>query len=347
MGLRRLQIQAVANSALTLMVILGMFLPSARAEDAKANVADQVMTSNGNPIPFGVNIELRAPGGQIAGQQPADSSGHFEFDYVAKKDYTLLVTAEGYQPAVCDVDLRYGDQLFLTIRLNPLNHKVKEHRGDATSVEDLKVPHHAKRQYLKGDRAFKAQNNTAAKKFFDQAVREYPCYAQAQLALATVLIAKKQASQAEIALRKAIHCVPTYLDACVELSQVFNAEKRYDETLKLLQPAVAHSPDTWQLRYQMGVAHNGMKQYEMAEKDFLAARTLQRTPLPILHIRLADVYLKKNEFAKAYAEMQSYIKQQPGGRFVPRIRAVIQRMKQDGLVPTGPPSATASPGAKP
>lgn len=347
MGLRRLQIRGGVISALTLMILLGNLVPSAVADGDKANVAGQVTTSNGNPIPFGVNVELQAPGGQIAGQQPADSSGHFEFDYVAKKNYTLLVNADGYQPATREVDLRYGDQLFLTIRLNPLHHKVKEDRGDVTSVEDLKVPPHAKQQYLKGDRAFKAQNYSAAKKHFERALHEYPCYAQAQLELATVLIARKQASQAETALKKAIQCVPTFLDAYVELSQLFNAEKRYDESLKLLQPVVEHSPDTWQLRYQMGVAHYGVKQYAKAEKDFLGVRALHRTPLPILHVKLADVYLKRNEFAKAYGEMQSYLKEQPEGRFVSRIKTVIQQMKDDGLVPVDSPSATASPGAKP
>jgi tetratricopeptide (TPR) repeat protein len=324
-----------------------MSSPFAVADDAKANVAGQVTTSNGKTIPFGVNVQLHAPGGQIAGQQPADSSGHFEFNYVPKKDYTLLVTADGYQSAAQDVDLRYGNQVFLTIRLTPLDHKLKEDRGAVTSVEDLKVPAHAKRQYLKGDRAFKAQKFSAAQRFFEQAVQEYPCYAQAQLELATVLIARKQTSQAEIALKKAIQCVPTNLDAYVELSQLFNAEKRYNESLELLQPAIEHSPNTWQLRYQMGVAHYGMKQYGEAEKAFLGVRSLNRTPPPILHIKLADVYLKKSNFAKAYAEMQSYVREQPDGRFVPRIKAVIRQMKADGLVPAGSPSASSSRSAKP
>jgi len=347
MGLRRLRIRGGVLSALVLIGLLGAFSPSAVADQAKAKIAGQVTTSNGKTIPFGVSVQLQAPGGQIAGQQPADSSGHFEFNYVPKKDYTLLVTADGFQPATRDVDLRYGDQLFLTIRLTPLDHQLKENRGSITSVEDLKVPAHAKRQYLKGDRAFKAQKFSAAKRFFGQAVQEYPCYAQAQLELATVLIVKQQAAQAETALKKAIQCVPTYLDAYVELSQLFNAGKRYDESLELLQPAIERSPDTWQLRYQMGVAHYGMKQYEEAEKDFLGALSLNRTPPPILHIKLADVYLKKNDFGKAYAEMQAYLRDQPEGRFAPKIKTVIQQMKADGLMPADSSPATSSRSAKP
>jgi Tfp pilus assembly protein PilF len=342
MGSHRPQIRGGVIAVLALTALLEVYPASAMADQAKARVAGQVTTSNGKTIPFGVNVELQAPGGQTAGKQPADSSGHFKFDYVPKKDYTLLVTADGYQPATQDVDLRYGDQLFVTIRLTPLDHKLKEDRGTVTSVEDLKVPAHAKRQYIKGDRAFKAQNYSAAKRFFEQAVQEYPCYAQAQLELATVLITTKQTAHAETALKKAIQCVPTYLDAYVELSQLFNAEKRYDETSKLLQPAIEHSPDTWQLRYQMGVAHYGMKQYETAERDFLVVRSLNRTPPSILRIKLADVYLKKSDFSKAYAEMQSYLREQPDGRFAPKIKTVIQKMKADGLVsPDSPPTASS------
>ncbi len=347
MGCHRPQIRGGVISALALIVLLHIFLPSAVADEAKAKVAGQVTTTNGKTIPFGVNVQLQASGGQIAGQQPADSSGHFQFDYVEKKDYTLLVTADGYQPATLDVDLRYGNQLFVTIRLDPLDHTLKKDRGAVTSVEDLKVPDRAKRQYVKGDRAFKAKNFPAAKRLFEQAVQEYPCYALAQLGLATVLIATKQSSQAETALRKAIQCAPTFLDAYVELSQLFNAEKRYGESSELLQPAIERSPDTWQLRYQMGVAHYGMKQYEEAERDFLGARSLNQTPPPILHIKLADVYLKKSDFVKAYGEMQSYLREEPEGRFAPKVKAVIQQMKADGIVPADSPSATSSRNARP
>jgi len=320
-------------AALLLAALLALFPASTAGDEGKATVAGQVTTSSGQTIPFGVNVQLQAPGGQIAGQQPADSSGHFTFDYIDKKDYTLLVTADGFQPASQEVDLRYGSQLFITIRLTPLDHKVSEAQGAVISVNDLKVPQRARQQYAKGDRAFKAQDFAAAKKYFEQAVHEYPCYAEAQLGLATVLIEQKQASGAETALKKAVDCAPTFLDASVELSQLLNAQKRFGESVKLLRPAIEHSPDTWQLHYQMGVAHYGLKQYEEAEKDFLGARSLNQAPPPILHIKLADVYLKKSDFGKAYAEMESYLRQDPGGRFAPKIKTVIRQMKSDGLVP--------------
>src|SRR5574337_853970 len=100
----RPQIRWGLTSALALTVLLGMFSASAAAGEEKGTVAGQVTTSHGQTIPFGVSVQLQAPGGQIAGQQPADSSGHFQFDYIEKNDYTLLVTADGYQPATEEVD---------------------------------------------------------------------------------------------------------------------------------------------------------------------------------------------------------------------------------------------------
>ncbi|HEX5413175.1 MAG TPA: tetratricopeptide repeat protein [Terriglobia bacterium] len=342
-----LHIRAAGVATLTLSVLVVVLPVSAATDEGKAMVAGQVTTSNGQTIPFGVSVQLEAPGGQIAGQQPADSSGHFRFDYIERKDYTLLVTADGYQPATQDVDLRYGNQSFVTIRLAPLDHKLKDDRGAAISVDDLKVPAHAKQQFLKGDHALKAQDFSAAKRHFEQAIDEYPCYAQAQLGLATVLIVKNQSSQAETALKQAIHCSPTFLDAYVELSQLLNAERRYEESSKLLEPAIERSPETWQLWYQMGVAHYAMKQYEEAEKDFLGALSLNRVPPPILHIKLADVYLKKSDFGKAYLEMESYLKEQPDGRFAPKIKTVIQHMKADGLITTDSSPTTPSRISKP
>lgn len=110
-------------------------------------------------------------------------------------------TADGYQPATREVHLRYGDQLFVTIRLTPVGHKVKRHHGAVTSVNNLKVLHLAEQEYIKGNRAFKAQRFSAAKKYFEQAVKEYLCYAQAQLGLATVQIEEKHAPQAKATLK--------------------------------------------------------------------------------------------------------------------------------------------------
>lgn len=332
---------------LLLVAVAWTVSASAEADENKAQVAGQVTTWNGKTIPFGVNVQLVAAGGQIAGQQPADSAGRFQFDYVEKKDYTLRVTADGFQPVTRDVDLRYGSQPFITIRMTPLAHKSSDNRGGVISVNDLKAPPRAKRLYAKGERALKAQDFSSAKRHFEQAVDEYPCYARAQLGLATVLIVKKQLSQAEAALKKAIHCAPGFLDAYVELGQLLNAERRYDEGLKLLASAIERSPNTWQLVYQLGVAHYGMKQYDKAEKDFLAARSLNQAPPPILHIKLADVYLKKSEFGKAMAEMQSYLQQQPQGPFAPKIKRVLQQMKADGIVPADSPGAVSSAVEKP
>jgi len=347
MGLPMPQIRRGSISALALIVLLGTSSAYAPTDEEKGTVAGQVTTSNGQTIPFGVSVQLQAPGGQIADQRPADSAGRFQFDYIEKKNYTLLVTADGYQPATQEVDLRYGNQLFVTIRLVPLVHKLNNPGGAVTSVDELKVSARARREFLKGDRALKAQDFSGAKRHFEQAVDEYPCYPQAQLGLATALIAKKQASQAETALKKAIQCSPALLDAYVELSQLFNAERRYEESSKLLQPAIERSPNVWQLHYQMGVAHYGMKQYEEAERDFLGTRSLNQTPPAILHIKLADVYLKKGDFGKAYGEMQSYLREEPDGRFAPKIKTVIQQMKADRLIPADTPSARSSGIAKP
>lgn len=347
MGQHALEFRRGTIVLVAMAFLIGVFSASGVAAEERATLAGQVTTSQGKTIPFGVTVQILTPGGQIAGQQPANSAGHFEFDYIKKEDYTLTVTAKGFRPSTQDVDLRYGSQLFVTVQLTPVRKKAKSDRGAVVSVNDLKVPRHAKQQYIKGNRAFKARHFSVAKRYFERAVQEYPCYVQAQLGLATALIARKQSSPAEVALQKAIHCVPSFLDAYVELSQLFNAERHYGQSAKLLQTAIERSPNTWQLRYQMGVAHFGMNQFQKAEEDFLKVSSLNQSPPPLLYIKLADVYLKENAFGKAYAEMQSYLKKQPHGRFAPRIKTVIQRMKNDGLLSQDSSSAKPSRTAKP
>jgi len=49
-------------------------------------------------------------------------------------------------------------------------------------------------------------------------------------------------------------------------------------------------------------------------------------------VKLADVYLKKNAFDKAYSEMESYLRAEPSGRFAVKVRELMKQLESAGLV---------------
>jgi len=211
--------------------------------------------------------------------------------------------------------------------------KTETNKGAVTSVAELRVPEQARKAYEKGRRAFKSHNYSKAQHYFEQATNDYPCYARAQADLATLLIAeKKQASEAESRLRKAIECDASFLDAYVELSQLLNARAQYAKSVDILQQGLAHSPDAWQFHYQMGLARYGLKDYAEAEREFRKVAKLSRNPPPLVYVKLADLYVLESRFNEAYAEMEAYLQAAPNGSFAPRARAIMKQMEAAGVL---------------
>ncbi len=296
------------------------------------SIVGQVRTDNGQVIPAGVTVRLDNPEGE-AQQQPANSDGRFEFDNLPKVSYRLTATAEGFQPAEKDIDLRYGASPYIvTILLSPLN-RTKQDPKALPALTDMQAPGSARKEYEKGARALAAKELDQARTHFEAAVALYPCYARAQTDLALTLTVLHQAPRAEAALKKALACDPGYLDAYPQLAQLYNAEKQYAASEALLAEGVRRAPDAWAIYYQLGVAYYGQAEYGKAEAAFLKARSLNSTPPPELHVKLADVYLKERTYDKAYAEMLAYLKADASGRFAAKVKKVMQLMKPTDALP--------------
>ena len=163
-------------------------------------------------------------------------------------------------------------------------------------------------------------------------MEEYPCYARAQTDLALALTTQRDRPHAEAALKKAIECDPDFVDAYSQLGWLFNGGKRFSESAVVLQEGLRRSPRAWQFYYQLGIAHYGLGDYNRAEEEYLKAESLNPEPPAEIHVKLADVYLKKSAFDKAHSEMESYLHAEPGGRFAVKVRELMKQLESAGLV---------------
>ncbi len=310
-----------------------------------SSIEGQVRADYGRVIPFGVTVRLETIEGMIESEQPANSAGYFEFENLLKIAYRLIVTAEGFQPAERDIDLAYSaNRVIVNLFLSPVN-KTRPLLSVLTTLTDMRAPEKARKEYEKGVRALASKNVQEARAHFENAVADYSCYARAQTDLALTLSTQHEYSRAEAALKKAIECDQGFLDAYLQLGQIFNAQKKYGESETLLQQGRRHSASAWQFHYQLGVAHYGLRQYDKAEEDYLKVQSLNATPPPELHVKLADVYLKRGKYEKAYHEMQSYLRAEPGGRFATKVKNIMQQMESDGILSAakGPPTTPQPP----
>ncbi|PYV07238.1 MAG: hypothetical protein DMG26_00765 [Acidobacteria bacterium] len=291
-----------------------------------------VHTENGRTISSGVMIRLTTAEGLMVVQQSPSSAGQFEFGGLAKIPYHLTVTADGFQPYEQELDLSHsGDKTILNVYLTPLR-GTKQAGSELPTFTDSRVPRKARKEFEKGKRALRDRNFSEAQAHFERAVEEYPCYARAQTDLALALTTQSDRPHAEAALKKAIECDPDFVDAYSQLGWFFNGGKQFSESARVLQEGLRRSPSAWQFYYQLGIAHYGLGDYNKAEEEYLKAESLNPEPPAEIHVKLADVYLKKSAFGKAYAEMESYLRAEPGGRFEVKVRELMKQLESAGLV---------------
>jgi tetratricopeptide (TPR) repeat protein len=306
-----------------------------------------VRGENGQAITSGAMVRLESSSGELIAQQPVTTAGQFDFAELPKLVCRLIVTASGYETYLEFIDFRRGaTQFFVNVTLRPAM-KIKTNTSDLPTRTDQAAPKNAQKEFGKGERALEARNLGQARTHLEKAVAIYPCYARAQASLALVLIARHDSKPAEAALRKAIQCDPDFIDSYIELGELLNGEKRYNESRPVLEEGVRRSPGAWQFHYQLGVASYGLGRNQQAEEQYRKVLALSSPPPSEVHVKLADVYIHERNFEKAYAEMQAYLTAEPKGRFAARIRNVMAQMVAAGAVQTPQATRSAPPSPQP
>ena len=305
--------------------------PPARGQRDFRSIQGRVRTADGSALPADINVRLEEAEGTVVARQFVGRDGKFGFWDLTGNLYRLIVTAPGYQTASQDVDLHYEASRFPDIYLVPLVQR-KSPSPATTSATDLAAPKKTQKEYEKGEHALQSGNPEEARSHLEKAVAEYPCYARAQTTLGVALSMLSRSSPAEAAFKKSIECDAGFLEAYVQLGILLNLEGKYAESKLNLQQGLGHFPDDWQLHYQLGVASDGLKDYAKAEEEYLKAQSINPTPPPEFHVKLADVYLKRKEFEKAYGEMQTYLRLAPNGEFAEETKSLMKRMESAGVV---------------
>jgi len=292
-------------------------------------VRGEVTTEGDQPVSSGAEISLQYDDGVTVGQRAADSQGHFQIDNVpsGRRLYRLTVQAEGYYPFEQSLDLRDGTAV-VSVRIVLTRLAKAAVSDDALPLlTDMTAPRKARKACERGVRELDAHRLSEAERDFEAAVREYPCYARAQTNLAAVLISKRDLTAAEVALRKAIQCDPGFAGSFASLGRVLNSEKRFTESEAVLEQGLRTSPKAWALYDELAAAHYNQKMYAQSVGEWLRAVSLNPDAPSDLHAKLAAAYLQQGQPDKAYAEMQTYVRIDPGGRFAAQARSLMHQIE--------------------
>jgi Tetratricopeptide repeat len=224
--------------------------------------------------------------------------------------------------------------------------------GTTLSAIPYKAPKNARRAYEKGLQAEKNGKLADARKYFETAVQIYSGSANAWFQLGTVLQKEDQKDAARKAYTQATTIDTRFLPPYLSLASMAYQTANWTEVLDLtrhildldpLNPAAAtrYILDLDSLNYADAYFYNAVANYRLnkiedAEKSGLKAEHLDLRPrFPQLHLLLAEIYARKNNYALAIGEIQTYLELAPHAKEADQAREQLAKLeKLNGSVST-------------
>jgi Tetratricopeptide repeat len=224
-------------------------------------------------------------------------------------------------------------------------HRMAKVKGMTMNAAPYQAPKDARKAYENGIEAERKGKLADARKYFEKAVQVYPRYASAWFQLGAVLrnLSEKEPARAAFARATAIDSkfVPPYLSLA---SMAFEAED-WKQVLILTNRVAELDPlkyatvsgyivDLDPLDYAEAYFYNSAANYKLnhieeAEKSGLRAERLDVRPrFPQLHLLLAEIFARKNEYARAIAETKIYLELLPHAKNADQVREQLAELEK-------------------
>jgi len=218
-------------------------------------------------------------------------------------------------------------------------------KGMTLSAIPYKAPKDARRAYEKGLQAERNDKLADARKYFETAVEIYPSSANAWFQLGTVLQKENQKDAARKAYTQATTIDTRFLPPYLSLASMAYQTGNWTEVLNLtghildLDPlnhaaVTSYILDLDPLNYADAYFYNAVANYNLnkiedAEKSGLKAEHLDlRTRFPQLHLLLAEIFARKNNYAMAISEIQTYLELAPHAKDADQVREQLANLEK-------------------
>ncbi len=244
----------------------------------------------------------------------------------ASSDCNLRISAPGYLPVSKFVDMRTGDVGGVnmgTLVLSP----VFIEESTEVSVNSLMVPKKARKEYEKGEQDLRGNSLKSATNHLEKAVADYPKFAAAWNDLGRIYAATHQNGQAERAFTNAIAADPGYVPPYLNLAQLQIQEGQYLNAADTAAKALGVRPSLAPANYLEALADFKLNRLDAAEQSARQAERGAHQNIPQLHLLLANILLRRNEFSGAAQEMQAYLKEYPNGQFVAEVKTRLPQVE--------------------
>jgi tetratricopeptide (TPR) repeat protein len=259
----------------------------------------------------------------------------------------LRASASGFRPGVVNlVQVTAFDETMDRIDVGTIVvERSAKIEGTTLSATPYKAPKDARKAYEKGLEAQNKGNLVEARKQYESAVQIYPAFESAWFRLGTVLQKQNDNDAARNAFTRATTINAKYLPPYLSLaSMAFNAHN-WPDVLNF----TGHIIDLYPLNYVTATDYiadldpgnpaeayfyNAFANFKLgkfadAEKSAFKAEHIDLlTHFPQLHLLLASIYTRKNDYPNAISQLQTYLNLVPSAKDSDELRDQLAQLQK-------------------
>jgi len=298
-----------------------------------STVDGQVRVGTGQEETGGASVKLYDPQLGLVDSTMTDTQGRFYFQAVAPGDYTLVTSKEGYYTKEQDLKIRIAMAgQYVTVFLTPEGALMKGKGKPEVSAAELALPPKVRDEFEKGKNELKKKKYKSAIQHLKAVTDSQPQFALGLEVLGVAYYRSGDSGKAGAAFQKALEQDSKRGECYIQLGLIRYEQNHYAESEKYLQTGLGMEPDSWFGHYQLGLTLFALGDYPRSETELRKAEELDPS-FHEVHVRLGNLYLRKTDAAKALAEFEKYLRQDPNGRFAVRVREVVKEMRTAGVTP--------------
>jgi Flp pilus assembly protein TadD len=339
------------SASLALLVsILATSVAFAQGRFAQPVVTEiQVRVSYGNEQRVGQQVQIDLLNGQgiPVGQTFTDSEGQAVFHITGGGVYRARASGADIEQTVSDaVNVESTDRIALIWMHvkqkagadNSTNASSPNTTRATTTANELRIPADAKKSFMKGMDALYRHDYQKAIEQFEKATAAYPQYDAAYDNLGVTYMQLGQTGKARDAFERAVQLNDKNADAERNYARLLITGQEYVRAIELLNKALIIGPQDPASLTLIAIAQLRTGDLDAALQNALKVHQLQHEGYALAHYVAGRAYEVKQQYPKATAEYEAYLRESPNGPEARQVHAALARVTASAS--TAPQSGT-------
>jgi tetratricopeptide (TPR) repeat protein len=201
----------------------------------------------------------------------------------------------------------------------------------------MQQPQVGRAEFEKGLKDLNQNHNESAAQHMEKAVVQYDEFAAARFELGKLYTASDP-GKARYAFEKAIAADDHFVDSYTRLGALQLDAKDNLGAIQSSSRALEIQPLNSLANFIHAAGNYNLDRLDEAEKSARQAGKTANGNLPQLHVLLANILMRKDDYPSAILEMHAYLQEAPSGPFAAQTRRDLDRLQNAGFDTTSDPT---------